>query len=136
MAEKNDDRLIVDDNYMTGSWDDKQGLTAVKRINMSEITVKVSKDIKDIISSTSETLYVEALNQVSFKRIAYLQKQIEEFKEKIKCYENKYQKDYEDFSSNVPDTLEGHDDWIDWTYLVKVTNELSQKIDRLRLLKG
>jgi FtsZ-binding cell division protein ZapB len=103
---------------------------------MIEVTVKVPKDVKDIISSTSETLYVEALNQVSFKRIAYLQKQIEEFKEKIKRYENKYQKDYEDFSSNVPDTLEGHDDWIDWTYLVKVTNELSQKIDRLRLLKG
>ncbi len=103
---------------------------------MIEITVKVPKDLKDIVSSTGETLYVEALNQVAFKRISYLQKQIEELKEKTKIYERKYQKSYEEFLCDVPDTVEGHDDWIEWSYLVKVTNELSKKIDRLRLLKG
>jgi len=34
--------------------------------------------------------------------------------------------DTERFSQHVPDTNEGHDDWIDWTYLVKVTQELAQ----------
>jgi len=136
MAEKNDDRLIVDDNYMTGSWDDKQGLTAVKRINMSEITVKVSKDIKDIISSTGETIFVEALSEVAFKRISYLQKQIKECKDKIKYYEDKYKKGYNEFLANVPDSVEGHDDWIEWTYLVNVVDELSKKIEKLLLLRG
>ena len=103
---------------------------------MIEITVKVPKDLKDIVSSTGETLYVEALNQVAYKRISYLQKQIEELNEKINYYKAKYQKNYEDLSCDVPDTLEGHDDWIEWTYLVKINHELSQKIDRLRLLKG
>ena len=103
---------------------------------MIEVTIKVPKDVKDIISSTGETLYVEALNQVAFKRIAYLQKQIEEYEEKLKYYENKYHKDYRDFLSSVPDTVEGHDDWIEWSYLIKVTKDLSNKIDRLRLLKG
>lgn len=103
---------------------------------MIEITVKVSKDIRDIVSATGETLYVEALNQVAFKRIFYLQKQIEEINEKTKIYEKKYKKNYEEFSYDVPDTVEGHDDWIEWSYLVKVANELSRKIDRLRLLKG
>jgi FtsZ-binding cell division protein ZapB len=103
---------------------------------MIEITVKVPKNVKDIVSPMGETLYVEALNEVAFKRISYLQKQIEELKEKTKYYEGKYQKDYEGFSRAVPNTVEGHDDWIEWTYLAKVINELSQKIDRLRLLKG
>mgnify|MGYP006310276499 CR=1 FL=1 len=103
---------------------------------MIEITVKVPKDLRDIVSSTGETLYVEALNQVAFKRISYLQKQTAELNQKTKIYEKKYRKSYEEFSCDVPDTVEGHDDWIEWSYLVKVTNELSKKIDRLRLLKG
>jgi hypothetical protein len=109
---------------------------ASKEKNMIEITVKVPKDVKDIVSSTGETIYVEALNEVAFKRIPYLQKQIEEYQDKIRYYEAKYKKDYIAFSVNVPDSVEGHDDWIEWTYLIKVTDELLKKIDKLRLLKG
>jgi hypothetical protein len=36
---------------------------------MVEITVKVPKDIKDIIAETSETIYVEALKEVAVKRM-------------------------------------------------------------------
>jgi hypothetical protein len=103
---------------------------------MIEITVKVSKDIKEIISSTGETIFVEALNEVAFKRIAYLQKQIQECKDKICYYEDKYKKDYSQFCNNVPDSVEGHDDWIEWTYLVNVIDELSKKIDKLIILRG
>ncbi len=40
------------------------------------------------------------------------------------------------FRENVPDTIEGHDDWIEWSYLSKVSNELSNKIEKLKLILG
>ena len=48
----------------------------------------------------------------------------------------KYGKSYDEFSQTVPDTVKGHDDWIEWSYLVKVANVLSAKIEKLRLLLG
>ena len=103
---------------------------------MVEITVKVPKDIKDIIAETSETIYVEALKEVAVKRMSHSQQQLEELRGKIRFYENKYGKSYKEFVRDVPDTLEGHDDWIEWTYLTKTAEELSTKIQKLHLLTG
>ncbi|ODS34712.1 MAG: hypothetical protein SCARUB_00148 [Candidatus Scalindua rubra] len=36
----------------------------------------------------------------------------------------------------MPDTVKGHDDWMEWSYLVKVADELVNKIEKLRLLIG
>jgi hypothetical protein len=47
---------------------------------MVEITVKVPKDIKDIIAETSETIYVEALKEVAVKRMSYTHQQLEELR--------------------------------------------------------
>ncbi len=103
---------------------------------MSEVTVKVPEAIKDIISETSETIYVEALKEVARKRISYTQKRIEELEQKISVYEERYGKSYKEFSQNVPDTLEGHNDWVEWSYMVNVKDGLSNKIDKLKLLFG
>ena len=103
---------------------------------MIEITVKVPKDVRDIVTAASETIYIEALNQVAFKRVSYFKKQLEEFENNIFSFERKYNKPFEDFLQDVPDTVEGHDDWIEWTYLTKAADELSKKINRLSLLKG
>jgi hypothetical protein len=54
---------------------------------MVEITVKVPKDIKDIIAETSETIYVEALKEVAVKRMSHTQQQLEELRGKIRFYE-------------------------------------------------
>ncbi len=103
---------------------------------MVEITVKVPKDIKDIIAETSETIYVEALKEVAVKRMSHTQRQLEELKEKIRFYENKYGKSYKEFVPDVPDSMEGHDDWIEWTYLIRAAEALSTKIQKLHLLAG
>lgn len=95
---------------------------------MTEVTIKISGDIKDFIDGITEPLYVEALREVARKRVAYNQKMLNEFREKIAIFEAKYGKSYEDFSQCVPDTVKGHDDWIEWSYLVKVAKELSAKI--------
>lgn len=103
---------------------------------MAEITVKIPEDIKDIIADTGEAIYVEALKEVARKRMPHTQRRLKELKGKIAVYEKKYGKSHEEFSQSVPDTMKGHDDWIEWSYLVKVTNELSAKIEKLKLLMG
>ena len=103
---------------------------------MVEITIKVPNDIKDIIAETSETIYVEALKEVAVKRMSHTQQQLEELRGKIRFYENKYGKSYEEFLQGVPDTVQGHDDWIEWTYLTKAADELSNKIQKFHLLIG
>ena len=103
---------------------------------MTEIIVKVPKEIKDIIDDTSETIYVEALKEVARKRISHMERRLKELKGKIAVYERKYGGSYEEFLPNAPDTIKGHEDWIEWSYLFNVVNELSAKIEKLRLIIG
>lgn len=103
---------------------------------MVEVTVKIPEELKDIIAETSKTIYVEALKEVARKRMSDSQKRLNELKEKIAIYEKTYGMSFEKFSQDVPDTLKGHDDWIDWTYLVNVAGELEHKVDKLKILLG
>lgn len=104
---------------------------------MTDVIVKVPQEIKDIIGDdTSETIYVETLKEVARKKISHTQKQLKELKRKISVYERKYGRSYEEFLQNIPDTLKGHEDWIEWSYLVNVAHELSAKLEKLRLLIG
>jgi len=103
---------------------------------MVEVTVRVPEDIMDIISETSETIYVEALKEVARKRTSNIQRRLKELRRKNSAYERKYGKSYAEFSQNIPDTMKAHDDWIEWSYLVKVTDELAYKVEKLQLLLG
>ena len=103
---------------------------------MVEVIVRVPEDIKDIISETSETIYVEALKEVARKRTSNIQRRLKELRRKNSAYERKYGKSYAEFSQNIPDTMKAHDDWIEWSYLVKVTDELAYKVEKLQLLLG
>jgi len=103
---------------------------------MVEVVIKVPEDLKDIIEETSETIYLEALNVVARRRISSLRKRLKELKKKAATYEAKHGKSYEEFSKSVPDTLKSHDDWIEWSYLVKVMEDLSAKIQKLTLITG
>jgi len=51
-----------------------------------------------------------------------------EYLKKMAIFEAKYGKSYEEFSQSVPDTVKGHDDWIEWSYIVKVANEKQPSI--------
>ncbi len=51
-------------------------------------------------------------------------------------YELKYSNTYEAILGIIPDTVEGHDDWIEWTYLAKTSDALSRKINKLRIIMG
>jgi len=103
---------------------------------MVEVTVKIPEDLKDIVTATNESIYVEALKEVARKRMSSNQRRLKYLRKKIATYEAKYGKSYEEFSQNVPDTVKAHDDWVEWSYLVKVANELFNKIEKLKVLIG
>ncbi|MGD9973471.1 MAG: hypothetical protein AB7S77_10450 [Desulfatirhabdiaceae bacterium] len=60
-----------------------------------------------------------------------IKEQFETYKKQTRVFEQKYHKTYEEFLQDVPDTIEGHDDWIDWSYLTNVAADLSRKVDLL-----
>ena len=103
---------------------------------MVEVTIKIPENIKDVIPEISETIYVEALKEVACKKISNIQSRLEETRRKIAEYELKYGKSYNEFSQNVHDTVNGHDDWIEWSYLVKLADKLSDRIGKLKVIIG
>lgn len=96
---------------------------------MTEVTVKVPDFISDIVIETGETIYVEALKEVAGKRLYHTQKRLNDIMKQLTRYESKYDKSCQEYLQNVPDTIEGHDDWADWTYLVNVYAALQNKTD-------
>ncbi len=60
-----------------------------------------------------------------------MQKQLEELSKNILFFEGEYNESFEDFLQDVSNTVEGHDDWIEWTYLMNIANELSNKMTSL-----
>ena len=103
---------------------------------MAEISIQIPNDIKELVQETDQALYVEALKEVAFKRMSYNQKRLQELQDKIKEYEQKYQLSYDNFASTMPDTVQAHEDWIEWTSLVQSAEEISKKIHKLSLLAG
>ena len=96
----------------------------------------MSGEVLRFLADTNESIYVEALKEVARKRIISTPKRLKEVRKKIALYEAKYGKSYKAFSRKVPETVKGHDDWIEWSYLVGVVAELSNKIDKFRFLIG
>lgn len=103
---------------------------------MAQVTIKIPKDIKDILKEINEPIYVEAIKTIAQKKLIQKQKELKELHRKISIFESKYGKNYSDFAENVPDTIRGHDDWIEWTYVQKKANELASNIKKLKLLLG
>lgn len=103
---------------------------------MPEVTIEVPKDINDLVGEAGKAIYIETLKEVAFKRMSYSKRQLEDLKKKIAFFERKYNASYEEFLSDVPDNVHGHDDWIEWTYLIKTAEDLSNRIKKLSLLMG
>jgi|LGVF01.1.fsa_nt_gb hypothetical protein len=63
----------------------------------------------------------------------YKKNYLKEFRKKIAIFEAKYDKSYEEFSQSVPDTVKGHDDWIEWSYLIKREEALKNIQEAIQL---
>ncbi len=103
---------------------------------MSQVSIEVPEDIVDLVGEAGKAIYVETLKEVAFKRMDESKRQLQDLEKKIDFFERKYNTSYEGFEAHLPDTVEGHDDWIEWTYLIKASQELGDKINKLSFLKG
>lgn len=43
---------------------------------MAKVTIKIPKDIKELITGTSETIYVEAIKEAARKKMSQTQKRL------------------------------------------------------------
>ena len=103
---------------------------------MTEITIKIPKDVKALIEDIDEPLYMEAIKDVAKVKLAEKQKELRDLKKRRARFESRYAADLADFSKNLPDTLKSHDDWIEWTFLEKTIAEKQQKISKLEKMLG
>jgi hypothetical protein len=103
---------------------------------MIEVKVRIPEDMQLAIAGTNDTIYVEALKEVARRKMPEIRRRLQKINRQIRAYELKYSVPYEEFCRHVPDTVKGHDDWIEWSYLVKLADELSAKTSRLALILG
>ncbi len=103
---------------------------------MTEITIKIPQDIKNIIDNIDDHIYLEAIKEISRRKISEKRKELKLLLRKVKRYELKYSSNYETFCKNIPDKKTAHDDWIEWSYLSNVVKEKQQTIEKLEKLLG
>jgi len=103
---------------------------------LTTITVQVPKEFGEMFAESGQTLYVEAMRDAIVRRLTSTEQRLTELRTQIARYESKYRRSYAEFSRQCPDSLEAHNDWMDWSYLVRITNTLRQRIEKLKFLTG
>lgn len=103
---------------------------------MTEVTLKVPQEMSKMIAETSQTFYLEAIKEVVAKRLAAKRQRFLDLQKEIQRYEGKYRLSYQEFAAQLPDTIEAHDDWIEWSYLIRLSQKLGRTIRNLELLIG
>jgi len=103
---------------------------------MTEISIKVPDDVKNLIEEIDEPLYMEAIKDVAKIKLAKKKKELKDLKRKIAKFESHYSADFSTFSKNLPNTMKSHDDWIEWSYLSKTAAEKQKKIEKLEMILG
>jgi len=122
--------------YFEQSEEQRRCGTMNKEAKMIEVTVKVPEYVSDIVSETGQALYVEALNEVAGKRLSHTRKRLDDLMIRIAGYELRHGRTYSEFSRNLPDTAEAHEDWAEWSYLNAVSGKLADKIRKLEMITG
>ena len=103
---------------------------------MTEITIKIPEDVKNLIEEIDEPLYMEAIKDVAKMKLVKKKKELGDLKKKMAKFESHYGFDFSTFSKKLPDTMKAHDDWIEWSYLNKAIAEKQKKIEKLEMVLG
>ncbi|NIA30986.1 MAG: hypothetical protein GWP06_13865 [Actinobacteria bacterium] len=101
---------------------------------MTSITLKIPDRYSEILNDADDSLYLEALNFVTQKKLSLKMKEKRKVEKRIKQYEKKYNCSYKEFQKTMGDSQAVHDDWIEWTYLDESDKEISKFIERFQQL--
>ncbi len=101
---------------------------------MEEITIKLPDGYKTIIDELNDPIFIEAIKSVAKTKLKEKEKRLKEIQSELLQLQKKYQMNYEDFAQQVPDSFEGHEDWMEWRYLIETQQRLSRAVAKLKLL--
>lgn len=62
-----------------------------------------------------------------------IKKELRIVEAKIKKYEKKYQFSFSQYEKNIGDTLQAHEDWLDWSFLELNRKELHKEMQALEI---
>lgn len=103
---------------------------------MTEITIKVPDDIKELVGEIDEPIYIEAIKTIAKEKLNQRKRRLKELQKEKDKFVSKYSSNYNDFSKKVPDNKKSHDDWIEWTYVETTIKEIQFSVEKLEKLLG
>lgn len=101
---------------------------------MATVTISIPDDLKAILDEVDFPVYLEALKMIARNRIVEKENRLAKTAEKSAFFERKYNQTFSDFSRNIPDDPDAHEDWINWAYLNQVHTELSRTLEKCRMI--
>ena len=101
---------------------------------MTEIIIKMPNEFKSIMGEIDEPLYLETLREIARKKLKEKKNKLRELNRKIKRFETRYSKTFEEFSQALPNTPKAHSAWMEWTFLDATAKELQITIEKLEHL--
>jgi hypothetical protein len=93
---------------------------------MTEATIKIPGNI-DIKKVSDEIIY-KAFAIAVEKRQKEIRNELKRVEAKIRRFEKKYKMAFTEYEKKMGDTVQAHDDWIDWSFLEEVRKELSKDL--------
>lgn len=97
---------------------------------MTEATIKIPGNI-DIKKVSDEIIY-KAFAIAVEKRRKEIRNELKRVEVRIRRFEKKYKMVFTEFERKMGDTIQEHDDWIDWSFLEETRKELSKEFENFQ----
>lgn len=97
---------------------------------MTEATIKIPGNI-DIKKVSDEIIY-KAFAIAVEKRRKEIRNELKRVEVKIRRFEKKYKMAFSEYEKTMGDTVQAHDDWIDWSFLEEVRKELNKEFENFQ----
>lgn len=83
------------------------------------------------VKNIGNDIYLEAFIQAVELRISELRKEIILIELQISIFINRYNVSFKEFSQQLPDSFEAHEDWIDWSFQERLQSEKQSELANL-----
>jgi hypothetical protein len=97
---------------------------------MTEATIKIPGNI-DIKKVSDEIIY-KAFAIAVEKRRKEIRNELKRVEAKIRRFEKKYKMTFTEYEKEMGDTVQAHDDWIDWSFLEEVRKDLNKEFENFQ----
>ncbi len=89
---------------------------------MTEATIRIPGNF-DLKKIPEDIIYKSVAIAIELEK-KEMKKELGRVESKIKKFEKKYRMPFAEFEKSFGDTLQAHDDWMDWSFLEETRNEL------------